>query len=248
MTKARTRHAPDGRVVDSPLEGLTLHIVEDFGRLSTHDVRELKARLRLADDPETDLRKMETGARRILQKKKFATARLAARPHTSEYFAAMILENIDETRSAIARDDARAAVLYFGRAIGHWWLAFFKRALERDLLTARKRSHNQRTAVSKPKHIPAVQAAVAAILARNPRLSARRVFDEIPDGDCGRGVDVRIDGLEWNVYRDGDEVVAYDFSTRRERKLKRKTPDRPWRVLERYVRRHREGRPPQQFE
>jgi hypothetical protein len=89
--KRTTRHAPDGRVVDSPLEGLTLHVVKDFGRIGASDVQEVKRRLRLlarSFDPETDLRKMERDARRVLQEKGIepVAARLDARPRRRPFF------------------------------------------------------------------------------------------------------------------------------------------------------------------
>jgi hypothetical protein len=258
MTKTRTRHAPDGRAVESSLEGLTLHVVKDFGRVGVSDVQEVKRRLRLlsrAVDPETALTKMEADARRVLRRKGVEpatlesasdlAARLEKEPHTPEHLAGVILASIHETQSAIVGKDARTAARHAMSATSFWWLAFFKAALEHDILRERNRAHNLRLAVSRAKHIPAVQAAVTTILERNPKLSARRVFDELPDGDCGRGIDVQINGVRWNVYRDAGEVVAHDCSTGRERALKRETSDRPWRVIERYVRRDRENRSPQ---
>jgi hypothetical protein len=133
------------------------------------------------------------------------------------------------------------------RIRSHWWLSLFKQARERDRRRERRRDHNQGVAASKEKHIKAIQSAVDTILERNPRLSARRVFDEIPITLGDRGIKVQINGVAFSIYRDDDQVVAYNCSTKRERVLERKTSDRPWRVLERYVKRHRTSRPPHQL-
>lgn len=150
-----TRHGPDGRVVESPLDGLTLHRVIRGQRLRKVGgapgsfypgaVRRLFDKIARNNDPEPILKRFDREVLAVLRAKgirprrsraqPWLALRVADRPHTQEWFAAKILDELYMLRNAMAKGEAHIAVRHTIILMELRRIALFKSLYERPTIT-----------------------------------------------------------------------------------------------------------------